>query len=259
MSKTVLNNYQTLTLRNGYFISEKLQKKISECKLVFIGCGLASNVAIAAARMGFCNFLLVDGDEVDLSNLNRQDFYIEEIGKNKAAVIGKRLGSINPDCHVEVLPRFVKVEDIEDIVKRGDIIINSADFNEVTYAVDELAAKHSKLSISPLNMGFGSVVTVFDHNSQRLEKLTNGVCKSDQDYLLKLYKNLEDFKLPSYIRKHIPKALLFIVKKGFFPQNMIAAQTSSLLILDIIVRHLKGEKLITAPRAVALDVEELYD
>jgi len=257
MEKKQTDNYNKLVLRNGFFIPDKLQDKIADCKLVFIGCGLASSVAIAAARMGFQHFCLVDGDTVELSNLNRQDFYLQDIGRNKASVISERIRSINLECEIEVIDRRVGVEDIEALVKGGDIIINSADFDEVTYVIDELSAEYSKLSISPLNIGFGSVVTIFNKDSKRLSALTGGVCKNDTDYLLTLYKNLEDFRLPKYIKKNIPKALLFIATKGFFPQNVIAAQTSTLLITDVLLKYLRGDKIVLAPKAVNLDVEEL--
>ena len=87
--------YDQLTLRNGFFISRDLQLKIKECSLVLAGCGLSSNFAVLAARLGFEKFILIDGDNVDESNLNRQPFSLNHVGLNKAEAISEIIKQIN--------------------------------------------------------------------------------------------------------------------------------------------------------------------
>lgn len=250
-------DYEKLTSRNGYFISEKLQKEIRGKTLVFIGCGLASTVAVSAARIGFSNFILIDGDNVELNNLNRQNFYYKDLGRNKALVTSEKILEINPTAKTEVTQNFVGVDEVKEYIKKGDIVINSADFDEVTYAVDEVTAKLGKISISPLNIGFGSVIAVFSNKSKRLSEMTNGIAKNDKQYLLKYYKSLQGYKLPNYVQKSLAKIFFFIARKGYFPQNIIAAHLSSAIILNIIVNYLEGAEVRLAPRVYNLDARVL--
>jgi molybdopterin/thiamine biosynthesis adenylyltransferase len=253
-----MNYYKELTLRNGYFISAKLQKRISDTTLVFIGCGLASTVATSCARMGFINFVLVDGDNIELSNLNRQDFYFPEIGKNKAEVVGLRVRGVNPKATTKIIKKHISSDEVEEIISMGNIVINSADFDEVTYKINEICNKQNKLSISPLNIGFGTITSAYTKDSKTLKELTEGYAKNDNDYLLKMNKNL-DYKLPKYLSKNIVKALSYIAIKGFFPQNIIAAQSSCVAIEHTILRYLDGKKINLAPKVVALDLEGQYE
>ena len=65
--------------------------------------GLGSNVAAMLARSGFRKFVVMDFDTVEPANLNRQFFFLEDVGKPKAGALAARLRSINPnivcDCH----------------------------------------------------------------------------------------------------------------------------------------------------------------
>jgi molybdopterin/thiamine biosynthesis adenylyltransferase len=250
--------YKELTLRNGYFISPKLQKKICDTTLVFVGCGLASTVATSCARLGFTKFVLVDGDNVEVSNLNRQDFYLSEVGRNKATVIGKRLMQVNPDVKTRIIEKHINSDEVEDVISQGDIVINSADFDEVTYKINEVCNLQNKLSISPLNIGFGTVTSAYTRESVTLSELTEGYAKNDNDYLLKMNKNL-NYKLPKYLRKNIVKALTFVAIKGFFPQNIIAAHSSCLAIEHTILRYLDGKRINLAPEVIAIDLEGGYE
>jgi molybdopterin/thiamine biosynthesis adenylyltransferase len=74
--------------RNWGLISEETQKKIENSIILCAGCGLGALVAIIAARAGFKNFILADGDRVEASNLNRQPFFIAHLGRNKAPTLG---------------------------------------------------------------------------------------------------------------------------------------------------------------------------
>lgn len=261
MSNSVKKNfeYSQLVSRNGFFIDAELQERIKNTTLLFIGCGLASSVAISATRLGFEKYILVDGDNVELTNLNRQDFYLDEIGENKAEVIANRIKRINSNCYVQVIKKYVGVGDIEPLVLKADIIINCADFNEVVYEIEKISSMHQKLSISPLNVGFGSTVTAFSQKSQRLETMTQGIAENDESFLSNLLKGFTDYILPQYIKRNIPKIFLFISKNGFFPQNIVASQTSNVLILNTIIRYLNNKSILLAPTPISFDFEKIYE
>ena len=69
-----------LKMRHG----EAVQDKISNAQVAIAGLGgLGSNIAVSLARCGVGHILLVDFDKVDLSNINRQQYFYDQIGMYK--------------------------------------------------------------------------------------------------------------------------------------------------------------------------------
>ena len=62
--------------------------------------GLGSNCAMMLVRSGFKHMEIIDQDIIDASNLNRQQFFIQEIGLPKVNVLRKRLLDINPNATI---------------------------------------------------------------------------------------------------------------------------------------------------------------
>src|SRR5271167_4340591 len=62
--------------------------------------GLGSNCAMILVRSGFKYLEIIDQDVIDPSNLNRQQFYADEIGLPKVDTLKKRLLGINPDADI---------------------------------------------------------------------------------------------------------------------------------------------------------------
>jgi sulfur carrier protein ThiS adenylyltransferase len=78
------------------------QLKLIQSKKIGIGGagGLGSNCAMMLVRTGFKHIEMIDQDVIDASNLNRQQFYADEIGLPKVNTLKKRLLAINPDAHI---------------------------------------------------------------------------------------------------------------------------------------------------------------
>ncbi len=64
--------------------------------------GLGSNCAMMLVRSGFKNFEIIDQDVIDASNLNRQQYFLKEIGLSKVEITKKRLLDINPDAQITI-------------------------------------------------------------------------------------------------------------------------------------------------------------
>lgn len=76
-------------------------ERLSRAVVGIAGCGgLGSNAAASLTRAGVGTLILVDPDRVELSNLNRQYFFMEDIGKPKVDVLTVRLKTINPELAV---------------------------------------------------------------------------------------------------------------------------------------------------------------
>lgn len=63
--------------------------------------GLGSNLAVILTRSGFRQFEIIDSDRIEASNLNRQHFFLADIGGEKGRVLKSCLQRINPDIQVE--------------------------------------------------------------------------------------------------------------------------------------------------------------
>lgn len=62
--------------RNRIYVSDQQQTTIKSFKVLLAGCGIGSNIAEALLRLGFETITLVDGDIVQESNLNRQNYML---------------------------------------------------------------------------------------------------------------------------------------------------------------------------------------
>lgn len=78
-----------------------LQEKLSAASAAVCGLGgLGSNVAIALARAGVGTLHLIDFDRVDISNLNRQQYSVSQLGMYKTEAMMETLAEIAPYCNV---------------------------------------------------------------------------------------------------------------------------------------------------------------
>ena len=105
------------------------QKKLLEGKVLVIGAGgLGSPAILYLAASGVGTIGIVDGDKVDLSNLQRQVIHANEaVGMSKAESAAKRVKEINPDVQVNLYPEYVTVENIGKLIEPYDFIIDGVD------------------------------------------------------------------------------------------------------------------------------------
>lgn len=84
--------------RNAIYVSKANQSTIKNYRILSAGCGIGSNITECALRLGFENLTLIDGDKVELSNLNRQNYRQQDIGVDKTEALRDRLLSINSEA-----------------------------------------------------------------------------------------------------------------------------------------------------------------
>lgn len=96
-------------METGYD-SASMRQKLAQCSVAVAGLGgLGSNIAVMLARAGVGQLFLVDFDRVDESNLNRQYYFLPQIGKYKTDAISEVLAAVNPQTAVSA--KCVKVTD----------------------------------------------------------------------------------------------------------------------------------------------------
>ena len=103
-------------------------EKLSKFKAGIAGCGgLGSNIAVSLVRCGITKFILADMDKVETSNLNRQYFFQDDIGKAKVLALKSHLENINPDISVTAVQKELQPEDIKDVFGSADILFEAFD------------------------------------------------------------------------------------------------------------------------------------
>ena len=116
--------YKALEERHG----EELQKKLSAASVAVCGLGgLGSNIAIALARAGVGHLHIIDFDTVDISNLNRQQYFPEQLGQPKSQALADTLKRIAPYCDIVSHQVKLNEENIPALLADADIICEAFD------------------------------------------------------------------------------------------------------------------------------------
>ena len=118
---TMENRYQ----RNRLYVSEEEQARMKHTPILISGAGVGSIIAECALRFGFESLTIVDGDIVEESNLNRQNYTTDDLGRPKAEALCKRLSKINPNAKIEYINNFVNKENVASIIAKHEIAINA--------------------------------------------------------------------------------------------------------------------------------------
>lgn len=115
--------------------------KLQNATVMVVGCGAVGSFAVEAlARTGVGHLILVDFDNVEESNINRQIFALNStIGKQKVNVAAQRIQDINPDIQVDVFNMFLDANNTPDC--NPDIIIDAIDTVESKIALYQWAYK----------------------------------------------------------------------------------------------------------------------
>lgn len=142
--------------RTEILIGKEKIEKLKNSKVAIFGIGgVGSYVAEGLVRAGIENFILVDNDEVSLTNLNRQIIATRKtVGKPKVEVEKGRILEINPNANVEIYQEFFMPESKEILDNTVNYIVDSVD--TVTAKI-ELVVRANKLNIPIISsMGTGN-------------------------------------------------------------------------------------------------------
>jgi len=105
-----------------------LYERFSNATVAVCGLGgLGSNIAIALARAGIGKLLLIDFDRVDITNLHRQQYKANQIGRYKTEALAENLLEIAPYAKVETVTVKITEENLVDILKGADIVCEAFD------------------------------------------------------------------------------------------------------------------------------------
>ena len=124
--------------RSALLLGEEGIEKLNKSKVAVFGVGgVGGYVAEALARSGVGHFVLVDNDDVSITNINRQIIATTKtVGRDKVEVMRERILEINPEADIEIRKCFYLPENADTF-----------DFSDYSYVVDAVDTVTAKLEI----------------------------------------------------------------------------------------------------------------
>ncbi|UVT17243.1 MAG: molybdopterin-synthase adenylyltransferase MoeB [Nitrospira sp.] len=147
-------------------VGGKGQLKLNQAKVLLIGAGgLGSPAGLYLAAAGIGTIGLVDGDVVDLSNLQRQIMHsTATLGQPKVESGRKTLSAINPDIAIRTYHQLVDAENILPLVSQYDIVLDGSDNFTTRFLVNDACFFAKKTLISASMFRFeGQLTTIKPH------------------------------------------------------------------------------------------------
>ncbi len=140
------------------------QKKVMAAKVLIIGMGgLGCPLSLYLANLGVGCIGFVDGDKVELSNLNRQIIYdYKDIGKKKVDVAKRKIKTINNKLKIISYKTNIDKKNINKLIKNFDIICDGTDNFESRLIINDQCLKNKKILISAAVSGFDGHLFKFD-------------------------------------------------------------------------------------------------
>lgn len=109
-------------------IGEENLKKVRSTKIGIAGAGgLGSNCAMHLVRTGFENLTIVDFDRVEAANLDRQFFFLDQVGMDKVEALRVNLCRINPSLNLNVIKNKIDKDNVKDLFADCDIVAECLD------------------------------------------------------------------------------------------------------------------------------------
>lgn len=162
------NRYQ----RNRLYVGKEEQERIKYTPILVGGAGIGSIIAECALRFGFEQLTIVDGDVVEESNLNRQNYTVDDLGFPKAEALYRRLSRINPNAKIDYINSYINKENAASIIARHEIAINALDFKDETpFLFDRLCSERGVPVLHPYNFGWAGFLTIVKPEGHTLSEL----------------------------------------------------------------------------------------
>lgn len=162
-----MNDQQLLRYSRHILLDEigiEGQERITQARVLVLGAGgLGSPAALYLAAAGVGTLVLVDGDTVDLSNLQRQVLHHEAgIGRNKAESGKEALLALNPTLNIECIGEKLSGKRLDEAVARATVVVDCCDNFTTRHAVNRACVAHRTPLVSGAAIRFAGQISVFD-------------------------------------------------------------------------------------------------
>jgi len=126
--------------RNKKTLSDEDQLKLATSCVAIVGCGgLGGYIAEELARIGVGRLVLIDGDRLEVSNLNRQIMATElNIGQWKVDAAKERLQSVNSEVVIEVVRGWFEEDKGPELFREVDLVCDALDSREARVMLERV-------------------------------------------------------------------------------------------------------------------------
>jgi len=140
------------------------QERLVAASVLVVGAGgLGSPAAMYIASAGVGKITLADGDQVDLTNLQRQILHTSaRVGQAKALSGRITLREINPEVQVEAITTRLAGESLATLIAAADVVVDCCDNFATRHAINRSCVRYRKPLVSGAAIQFAGQLTVFD-------------------------------------------------------------------------------------------------
>ncbi len=165
--------YGDLFERNRGILTDEEQARLRSAHVLIVGCGgVGGTVATILARSGVGRFTLIDPDDYEPSNTNRQiGCFTDTLGRNKAEVVGELIGGINPETRVETIPGRVPLDEIDPYITAADLVFPAADDYPYSLMLFRRCRALGKPALLVVPAGYWATVTLIRPDGPSVERL----------------------------------------------------------------------------------------
>ena len=162
-----MNDQQLLRYARHLMLDEigiEGQQRLLQSHALVIGAGgLGSPVALYLGTAGVGRITVVDHDEVDLTNLQRQIAHdLSRLGQPKADSVRATVAAINPDVQLRALVRRADAALLDELVAQADVVLDCSDNFRTRHAVNAACVAHGRPLVSGAAIGWDAQISVYD-------------------------------------------------------------------------------------------------
>ena len=162
-----MNDQQLLRYARHLMLDEigvEGQQRLLQSHALVVGAGgLGSPVAMYLGTAGVGRITVVDHDDVDLTNLQRQIAHnISRLGQPKADSVRATVAAINPDVQLRALVRRADAALLAELVPQADVVLDCTDNFRTRHAINAACVAHRKPLVSGAAIGWDAQISVYD-------------------------------------------------------------------------------------------------
>ena len=157
-----LLRYSRHILLEDFDVEKQLRLKQSHALIIGAG-GLGCPAALYLASSGIGRLTLVDDDQVELSNLQRQIAHgTADIGRSKVHSLAEQIAAINPDCVCHCIDKRLDESELAETLSLVDIVLDCSDNFSTRFLLNRLSVESQTPLVSAAAIRSEAQLTVFD-------------------------------------------------------------------------------------------------